>query len=243
MTEPTNISPLFLWNQLTQLDRDEYLRIRTTFQLSPKITSRDRRIHTFPRDLNIAVNFIESSPDNANIRAILVGLCFVGPIVCINTQRLKEFTNRCKSAVNGSFQQLGYIAFRSKSKARECVLTSLPVLHAYPEIIRQWTARAVSNDTTVCFLSSFSREKLPEIVPEDLLLERKERKVKERIAKVPRPDLRFPQMTSPSLSPEQFEYLSDWMPEIEANWDVLPIPNVAIGSGAWFDDIMSGECQ
>jgi hypothetical protein len=86
---------------------------------------------------------------------------------------LKAFLARCKSSINGSFQQLGFIALRSKAKARDCVLIVLPALHNQQTIARQWTARFVSEDAEVCFLSSTPHIGLPEILPEDLYDERK----------------------------------------------------------------------
>jgi hypothetical protein len=245
-------SPLGLWNRLSESDKTEYMHIQTAFKNAPKITSRDRRVHTFPRDLGIVINFIESSNENSDIRAILVGLCFVGPVVCINTQRLKEFTNRCKSAVNGSFQELGYIAFRSKSKARECVLTSLPALRPFPAIIRQWTARAVSAEAHQCFLSSFSAENLPEIRADDLLTEKKTREKKRKPQVEHSRDIpfQFP-TTADEMTPQiMFDFPTNWLAEdplhvLEPDWahvpliPLEPLPELNVTSCTWFDEILS----
>jgi hypothetical protein len=88
--------------------------------------------------------------------------------ICVNTRQLKDFLGRCKSSINGSFQQLGYVAVPTKSKARTCVLSLLPGLVNEPNILRQWTVRGASGDSQLCFVSRFKPEPLPEITPADL---------------------------------------------------------------------------
>jgi hypothetical protein len=170
-------APLSVWQSLSEDDRSEYLRLRSSFQQSPKISSKDRRIIAFPRELQIVIRYLEHSPDNIESRCIISGLCFVGPIDCINTRQLKKFLNRCKSSINGSFQQLGYVAFRTKTKARSCVIAALPALEGDQDLLRQWTCRVVSESATVCFLSNFRRIALPDITEEDLLDEKRPRKI------------------------------------------------------------------
>jgi hypothetical protein len=166
-------SPRCVWNELSSDDQKEFARVRQEFEDSPKVTSRDRRLQTFPRDLRQVVSFIERSPQNAEARAIVVGLCFVGAVVCINTRQLKTFMARSKSSINGSFQTLGYRLVSAKSKAHECCLAAMPALRGNRDIIRQWTARVACETTTHRFASSFAATKLPEIRPEDLFHEPK----------------------------------------------------------------------
>jgi hypothetical protein len=172
MSETDESLPSFFWNQLSQDDKSEFIRIRSSFHESQKTVSRDRRSITFHRELNTAFQFIERRPDHIDVRAILTGVCFAGPIVCVNNRQLKSFLSRCKSSINGSFQQLGFVALRSKAKARDCVAAVLPALQNMP-ISRQWTARYVSEDAPLCFLSSIPRDNLPPILPEDLYDERR----------------------------------------------------------------------
>jgi hypothetical protein len=159
------------WRLLSQDDRTEYLRLRNSFHHGQKISSKDRRIVTFRRELTIVVQYLERSPDNLEARSIVTGVCFAGRAVCVNTRQLKGFLNRCKSSINGSFQQLGYLALRTKSKARNCVLAVLPSLQKDSNILKQWTVRVMSDHADFCFISSFSKVVLPEITKEDLLEE------------------------------------------------------------------------
>lgn len=161
---PANSS---IWNQLSQDDKSEYIRIREEFHQNQKVTSKDRRVVTFRKELLTVLQFLERGPDNLETRCILTGICFAGPIVCVNTRQLKSFLCRCKSSINGSFQQLGYLALKTKSKTRSCVVAVLPSLMNHQNILRQWTVRVVSDEAQFCFVSSFSNAKIPVKIEED----------------------------------------------------------------------------
>lgn len=160
--------PSQFWNALSREDQDEFMRLRTNFHNGQKISSKDRRIVTFSKELNIVLRFLERSNSNLEARCILTGVCFVGPIICVNNRQLKAFLSRCKSSINGSFQQLGYVALKTKSKARNCVISALPMLQNHPNILKQWTVRCASDKTKFCFVSSFTGVQMPEILEEDL---------------------------------------------------------------------------
>lgn len=165
--------PAFYWNMLSQDDRSEFVRLRQGFHHGQKVSSKDRRIVTFRRELNSVVQFLERSDENKEARCVLTGVCFAGKVVCVNTRQLKSFLARCKSSINGSFQQLGYVALRTKAKARNCVLTVLPSLQNHQNILRQWTVRVISEEAAFCFVTSFAHVPLPEITPDDLCDEKK----------------------------------------------------------------------
>ena len=172
--------PQNYWSVLSQDDKDEFMRLRSTFQHGQKISSKDRRIVTFSKELNLLIRYLERSSENLEARCVLIGVCFVGPYVCVNTRQLKSFLCRCKSSINGSFQQLGYVALRTKAKARECVITALPSLQSNQNILRQWTVRYASEDIRVCFFMSFSHVGMPPIEEDDLYDEKKVRHPKGR---------------------------------------------------------------
>jgi hypothetical protein len=55
-----------------------------------------------------------------------------------------------------------------KAKARECVVAVLASLRAQPSILRQWTARHVSDAVPFGFCSVFPHGELPAVRPADL---------------------------------------------------------------------------
>jgi hypothetical protein len=164
--------PSSFWSLLSQDDRSEYIRIRNNFHASEKISSKDRRSVTFRRELTIVIEFLERSTENLEARCIVAGICFADGIICVNTRQLKVLLRRCKSAINGAFQQLGYAAVRTRLKARKCVVGILHSLEEDQTIRKQWTIRVVTPHARFCFVSSFSAKGLPEITEDDLVEEK-----------------------------------------------------------------------
>lgn len=162
--------PIVYWNQLNQEDKDEFIRLRTSLHQSQKQsnTVKDSRLMTFSNEMKTILKFIEHDESGRQQRSILTGVAFAGPFICVNTRQLKNFLGRCKSSINGSLQQLGYIAVKTKSKARSCVLAVMPLLTNDVNLLRQWTVRGASEDALFCFVSSFHPNQLPLITAEDL---------------------------------------------------------------------------
>lgn len=184
-------APATFWNILSQDDRNEYLRLRQSFHNGQKISSKDRRIVTFRKELNIVLQYLERSSENMEARCILIGVCFVGPLICVNTRQLKSFLSRCKSSINGSFQQLGYVALKTKAKARSCCVAVLPSLQNHQTVLRQWTVRVAGEDAPFCFVSSYKYVDLPEITDEDLFDE-KPKPIRSNSSHINAPPLMFP---------------------------------------------------
>jgi hypothetical protein len=164
--------PEQLWIHLSVDDQLAFATLYHEFHHSEKITSKDRKTVMFHKDLITILNFLMRSPDNVQIRAIVTGVCFAGPVVIMDTRQLKLLVGRCKSSINGCFQNLGFVALRSKVKARLCVTTVLPCLQQSPALLRQWTARYITDRAQVGFVSPLSFQNLPEIFPEDLIQEK-----------------------------------------------------------------------
>jgi hypothetical protein len=160
--------PLAFWNRLSPDDRAEFVQLRAQFHVGAKHATKDGRLLPLRRDLLPILSFLERSQENMEARAILAGICFVGPLILVNTRHLKSLIGRCKSSINGSFQQLGYAPLRTKAKALACLTAILPALKSEQELLRQWTVRCASAQSGFCFLSSFPRDKLPEITAEEL---------------------------------------------------------------------------
>ena len=149
-----NLPPQF-WDVLTTDEKNEFTQLRSQFRQNLHTSVKDRRVVSFANELRLVLQFIERDELHKEERSILTGVCFAGPFICVNTRQLKTFLCRCKSSINGSFQQMGYVALRTKAKARQCILTLLPPLASEQTILRQWTVRRASDSTDICFLSSF----------------------------------------------------------------------------------------
>ena len=165
LPNPDVIVSMKHWNNLNDDDKSVYLKMRSQFLNQLKSHSKDRKCLTFSNEVLSILTFVDRSPDNREDRAIVSGLAFAGPFVCVNTRQLKSFIGRCKSSINGSFQQIGYLAVKTKAKAKECICTFLPSLQNDPGILRQWTIRYCKNSV---FVSQYQPSKIPSISDDDL---------------------------------------------------------------------------
>jgi hypothetical protein len=161
----TSSIPFAYWNLLSEEDKLEYMRLSQRFFVDQKLSAlvragRERREIIFMKEVLTILQYIERSSDNTEVRSIVTGLCFHGPFVCINTRALKAILRRCKSSINGLFQELGYGQRRARQD-REFVLLAMPSLREDPGVLRQWTIRQVADDSMFCFVSKIPRVELP----------------------------------------------------------------------------------
>jgi hypothetical protein len=153
--QPKLSVPSNQWDTLTIDDRAEFCALCRAFGRDQFTLSRDPRVITFPADLVRILKFIDRSPNRIEARAMCAGICFLGPLICLNTRQLKGIMGRCKSSINGLLQQLGYVTLRTRATTRFCLIRALPILAQYPAYMRQWTVRHVSEACTICFVSRF----------------------------------------------------------------------------------------
>ena len=156
------------WRRLSEGDKMEYSKLQHEFHHSANAIGKDRRLVTFSKELLSVLQFLDRDTINREERCIVTGICFAGPFICVNTRVLKLFLGRCKSSINGSFQQMGYVAIKTKIKSRNCILSVLKQLNAEPNILRQWTVRCPTHTSEFCFISSFTSYQLPEITDADI---------------------------------------------------------------------------
>lgn len=160
--------PNLYWSKLSESDKEAYLRLRDFFHNYQRSSSKDKRVISFQNELIEVLKFIQRREDDSDLRAICTGVGFGAQFICVNTRQLKNFMGRCKSSINGSFQQLGYFAFKAKMKARQCILTILPNLQNDQLLMRQWTVRCAGADAAICFVCSIPSSKFSFISERDL---------------------------------------------------------------------------
>lgn len=160
--------PTGVWNSVPQEDKNEFQRLKAAFHLAQKTSSKDPRLVAFSNELHTIIGFIDRSNRGHEGRCIISGVAFAGPFICINTRQLRDFLGRCKSSINGSLQQLGYVAIKTKSKARSCLLAVMPSLVDDQNNLRQWTVRYASHEAKFCFVTSVRHLQLPLITEDDL---------------------------------------------------------------------------
>jgi hypothetical protein len=157
--------PFTYWGLLSEDDRLEYMRLSRRFFVDQKLSAlvragRERREVVFMKEVLAVLQYIERSSENTEVRSIVTGLCFHGPFVCINTRALKGILCRCKSSINGLFQELGYGQRRARHD-REFVMLAMPSLRKDLGVLRQWTIRQVADHSMFCFVSKIPRVEPP----------------------------------------------------------------------------------
>ena len=162
------------WSRISPEDQIDFIRLRNSFLQNAKFSSKDRRVVAFRNELIIALKYIEKRSDNIEMRSIITGLSFCGPLIAVNNRQLKLFTGRCKSSINGSFQQLGYGAVKTKAKAKACVVDLLPSLATEPQLLRQWTVRIATDSVPFCFVSCPKNVPILSIIESDFVEEAKQ---------------------------------------------------------------------
>jgi len=131
--------PVLYWECLGCDEKIDYMNMRNSFAKSHCNNNQERQPASLFNDLQAVLTFVESRKKNQEARAIVAGIKKVGKYICVNTRQLKCLLCRCKSSINNSFQQLGYVSAKSKSK--NVLLGSLPSLLHNPILLRQWTIR------------------------------------------------------------------------------------------------------
>jgi hypothetical protein len=155
------------WSALSADDQRFYTALREQF-LNKRPAEKGENPLLFRSEIQTVIEFIDHSQTGREQRSIVAGLGVAGPFIVVNTRQLKHLIRRCKSSINGSFQHLGYLAVKTKSKARECVLGILPTLKTDQGAIRQWTVRfSKSNSGTIPALLHVQEAPAPARTAED----------------------------------------------------------------------------
>lgn len=167
--EKVPIESKIFWDMLSAEDIREYWALCAAIgALATGRNADTSKLGSFTAALSEICKYIEKSPQTKQIRAIVTGVCFAGPFICVNTKHLQKVMNRCKSSINNCFQHMGYLSIHTKGKSRSAVQAILPLLLDDSNAVRQWSARIVGTATPYCFISSFSWSDVPEVTISDM---------------------------------------------------------------------------
>jgi hypothetical protein len=218
--------PIRHWAELSEHDRHQYNELRLFFRQQQKDCLRERRTSPFTGEIIAILAFTDQKTPGRDHRCIVSGIAGAGPFVAVNTQQFKHFIGRCKSSINSGFQQIGYDVVRNRAKARESIWSIIPELRAEPGFIRQWTVRSAGDACHMCFFSSYIPPRLPVLVPEDFIDERKA------------PIVAEPIRAAPQIVTEPIRFTRPAMPE--------PLPPPKVGFDFCFvesDNDLFGDMQ
>ena len=126
---------------LPQDDKAQYVQMREVFQNEQEHAMHERHQSHFREQIERIRRWVDARIVHRQVRGLIAGLISCGAYICVNTRQLQKLMGRCKSSINNGFQQLGYCSVKSKSRASQCLLTTLPCLVKDQRLSRQWTVR------------------------------------------------------------------------------------------------------
>ena len=139
--------PLY-WDRLTDDDKHAYLFLKKTLASPTCKNRRNRSTETFQDIINGLKAFVVRNDQNDRNRMLVCGICWLpNQAIAINTRQLRLILSKCKSSINGSFQQLGYGTVPTGTDSAAVLIKIFPELeNNYPEL-RQWTVRQLLSAT------------------------------------------------------------------------------------------------
>ena len=118
--------------QLSPAEQSEYARLSAFFRLTDERNKRNEGVTAFIKHLRMIHSFVVRDDGNDALRGLVCGIIFSNPVLVVNTDRLKKFTCRSKSCVNGCFQKLGFDVSRATQELNTFFQSILPA--AVPDL-------------------------------------------------------------------------------------------------------------
>ncbi|KAK8884180.1 hypothetical protein M9Y10_043286 [Tritrichomonas musculus] len=129
------------WQLLDRIDLEEYLKLRLQNEENVAKSKKGERIDSFNQKLDQIKRYIERDNVNQWKRSLVCGAIFLKDGIFINIQNFKMILSRCKSSINGSFQQMGYNANQCNPMAAQEIKSKIPFFSKSPNELKKWTFR------------------------------------------------------------------------------------------------------
>ncbi|OHT11656.1 hypothetical protein TRFO_03864 [Tritrichomonas foetus] len=129
------------WEFLNDDDKAEYIAITTRFHEEIAKSKRGERIEVFVNRLKTIRDYINRDVNDQWKRILVCGIMFLNNALGINIQQLRLMMGKCKSSINGSLQQLGYMAKPSTHEIDQEITKKVPLLKDDHFELKKWTIR------------------------------------------------------------------------------------------------------
>lgn len=152
------------WKLLNNADLRSYFDLQMQFQQETSKSPKGKRLDSFTEKLNKIRDFIEKGDGDDWKRSIVCGIFFgeLPNFLAIQIQQLKMLVGKCKSSINGSFQQLGYVA--QPQLDQEILLKKIPFQFRKVTDFKKWSIRQKMSDYNISYNSnSWKNRKLIEV--------------------------------------------------------------------------------
>jgi hypothetical protein len=129
------------WSVLSTDDQCEYVALCTRFRDAIAQSRRGEGVDVFLQRLKDVRAFIEREPSSMWKRGTVCGVIFLKGSLAINIQQLRLLMGKCKSSINGSLQQLGYLSKPSTPEIDQQLAALVPSLLEDHIEMKKWTIR------------------------------------------------------------------------------------------------------
>lgn len=129
------------WDLLTSQDLDDYVKLRTSFYDEIKMSRKGERLESFIKRLKRIREFVERGNDDDWKRGLVCGIIFLKNGIAIHIQQFRLLLGKCKSSINGSLQQIGFIAHPQGGPIEEELCDKVPIFRREHSEVKKWTVR------------------------------------------------------------------------------------------------------
>jgi hypothetical protein len=134
------------WQKLSESDQRGYLALRSELATPKFSNQRGRSAAQFGVMLDLVKSFVVRGDPEDAARALACGMLWMSNGIAVNIQHVKLLTSKCKSSINGSFGQLGYLPVASGADTAGELIQAFPFMKDQFSELRQWTIRTRSGD-------------------------------------------------------------------------------------------------
>jgi len=126
---------------LSAKDLEEYQIMRQRFFAETSKSKKGERLESFIKKLQIIREYTEKGNSNDWKRSIVCGIFFLQNSIGINIQSLRTLLGKCKSSINGSLKQSGYVAHVQTLEFENELTSKIPLANRGMYDLRKWTMR------------------------------------------------------------------------------------------------------
>lgn len=131
---------------LSNQDLENYRKLRQAFFSESGKSKKGERLDLLTQKLDKIRLFINNGNPECWRRSVVCGIFFLKNSLAINIQALRTLLGKCKSSINGSLQQLGYIAQpQTLDFENELAQQVPPSMRSYCDL-KKWTMRVLNTE-------------------------------------------------------------------------------------------------
>ena len=126
---------------LSNEDFEDYVKLREKFQEEVTNAKRGEKVDVFNRRLNLIRDYVQKGNDDDWKRSFACGIIFFENSIAISIKQLMLLLGKCKSSINGSLHQLGYVARPASKETDENLINNIPIFKKDRSELKKWTIR------------------------------------------------------------------------------------------------------